>query len=135
METYSSLRKPIVFMYFWLNYCNGNHHIERIPVAVKNIYHLFNLASEIIEADNLHLFLLSDGTRIDDNEYLSSLENGTELIVCTEEQIQKLWIYFELKRYLSFKNISYPLDIGYFISTLTFIEAVISGTSLVQSVF
>ena len=112
METYSSFQEPV--MYFWLNYGDENH-IERIPVAVKNIYHLFNLASEIIKADNLHLFLLSDGTRIDDNEYLSSLENGTELIVCTEEQIQKLLIYFELKRYLSFKNISYPLDIDYFL--------------------
>ena len=61
------------------------------------------------------MFLLSDGTRIDDNKYLSSLENGTELIVCTEEQIQKLLIYFELKRYLSFKNILYPLDIESFI--------------------
>ena len=77
--------------------------------------HLFNLASEIIEADRLHLFLLSDGTRIDHNEYLSSLENGTELIVCTEEQIQKLSNYFEQKRYLSLKNISYSLDIEYFI--------------------
>ena len=73
-------------MYFWLNYCDKNH-IERIPVAVENINHLSRLASEIIEADRLHLFLLSDGTRIDDNEYLSSLENGTELIVCTGEQI------------------------------------------------
>ena len=73
------------------------------------------MSSEIIEADRLHLFLLSDSTRIDDNEYLSSLENGTELIVCTEEQIQKLLIYFELKRYLSFKNISHPLDIDYFL--------------------
>ena len=109
-----SLQKPVVFMYFWLNYCDENH-IERIPVAVKNIDHLFNLASEIIKADNLHLFLLSDGTRIDNNEYLSSLENGTELIVCTEEQIQKLLIYFELKRYLSFKSISYPLEIDYFL--------------------
>ena len=61
------------------------------------------------------MFLLSDGTRIDDNKYLSSLENGTELIVCTEEQIQKLLIYFELKRYLNFKNILYPLDIESFI--------------------
>ena len=115
MEIYRdySLRKPVVFMYFWLNYCNEN--IERIPVAVKNIDHLFNLASEIIEADRLHLFLLSDGTRTDNNEYLSSLENGTELIVCTEEQIQKLLIYLELKRYLSFKNISYPLKIDYFL--------------------
>ena len=100
-------------MYFWLNYCDENH-IERIPVAVKNIDHLFNLASEIIEADRLHIFLLSDGTRIDEDEYLSSLENDTELIICTEEQIQKLLIYFELKRYLSLKNIPYPLSIDYF---------------------
>ena len=46
---------------------------------------------------------------------LSSLENGAELIVCTEEQIQKLLIYFEIKRYVSLKNISYSLDIEYFL--------------------
>ena len=108
-------------MYFWLNYCDENH-IERIPVGVKNIGHLFNLAGEIIQADRLHLFLLSDGTQIDDNKYLESLENDTELIACTEEQIQKLSIYFELKRYLSLKNIDYPLDIDYFLwySKITF---------------
>ena len=48
-------------MYFWLN-CWDEHHIERIPIAVKNINHLFHLACETIEADRLHLFLLSDGT-------------------------------------------------------------------------
>ena len=74
-------------MYFCLNYCDENH-IERIPIAVENIGHLFHLASQIIKADRLHLFLLSDGTRIDEDEYLESLESGTELIVCTEEQIQ-----------------------------------------------
>ena len=82
---------------------------------MKDIDHLFRMASgmasEIIEADRLHLFLLSDGTRIDDNEYLESLENGAELIVCTEE----LLIYFELKRYLSLKNLSHPLNINYFL--------------------
>ena len=82
---------------------------------MKNIDHFFNLASEIIGTDRFHLFLLSDGTRIDDNEYLESLENGTELIVFTEEQIQKFSIYFVLKRQLSLKNISYPLDIDYFV--------------------
>ena len=82
---------------------------------MKNIDHLFNLASEINEADKLHLLLLSDGTRIGEDEYLSSLENGTELIVCTEEQIEKLSTYFELKRYLSLKSISYPLSIDCFI--------------------
>ena len=101
-------------MYFLLNYCNENQ-IERIAVAVKEIDHLFDLASKIIEVDRLHLFLLSDGTRIDDNESLSSLENGTELIVCMEEQIQKLSIFFALKKYLSFKKISYHLDIEYFL--------------------
>ena len=58
-----------------------------------------------MKVDRFHLFLLSDGTRIDEDEYLSSLEDGTKLIVCTEEQIQKLSIYSELKRYLSLKNI------------------------------
>ena len=43
------------------------------------------MASEITEADRLQLFWLSDDTRIDDNEYLESLENGTELIVSAEE--------------------------------------------------
>ena len=108
-------RKTITFMYFCLNYCNENH-VEKIPIAVKDIDHFFRMVTEIIEADRFHLFLLSDGTRIDDNEYLESLEYGTELIICTEEQIQKLLVYFELKRYLSLKNISYDaLDIDYFL--------------------
>ena len=101
METYSL--QPTTFVYFWLNYCDENHPIERIPLLCENIDHLFHLASEIIKADRLHLFLLSDGTRIDEDEYLSSLEDGTELIISTEEQIQKLLIYFELKRYLSLR--------------------------------
>ena len=107
-------QKPVTFMYFWLNYSDKDH-IEILPIAVNNIDHLFYVASEIIKADRLHLFLLSDGTRIDHNEDLSSLENGTESVVCTEKQIQKLLIYFELKRYLSLKNIDYPLDIDYFL--------------------
>ena len=90
METYRdrSLQKPVVFMCFWLNYCNENH-IERIPVAVKNIDQLFNLTSEMIRADNLYLFLLFDGTRIDNNEYLSSLENDAELIVSVRRNKSK----------------------------------------------
>ena len=41
---------------------------------MKNMNRLLNLASEIIKADRLDLFLLSDGTRIDDSEYLGSLK-------------------------------------------------------------
>ena len=57
------LKIKTMFMYFWLNYSDENHHIERIPIAVKNIDHLFHMASEIMKADILHLFFLSDGTR------------------------------------------------------------------------
>ena len=101
-------------MYFWLNYV-GKGNIERVPIAMKNIDHLFCMATEVIVADSLHLLLLSDGTRIDENEYLESLETATELIVYTEEQIRKSLIYFESKRYLRRKNISYPFNIDYFI--------------------
>ena len=128
---------PVTYMYFWLNYCDENH-IERIPIPVKNIGHLFHLASEIIKADRLHLFLLSDGTRIDDNEYLESLENGTELIVCTEEQIQKLLIYFELKRLISLKNMSHRLNIDILYNCffkITFIEAVLSSNKSCSKCF
>ena len=45
---------------------------------------------------------------------IMNIENASELIVCTEEQIQKLSIYFELKRYLTLKNISYSLNIDLF---------------------
>ena len=110
METDSL--QPTMFMYFWLNYCDENH-VERIPIAVKNIDYLFHMATEKLESDRLHLFLLFDSTRIDEEEYLSRLETATELIVCTEEQTQKLSIYFELKRCLSLKNIPYSLHIDY----------------------
>ena len=103
-----------MFMYFWLNYCDENH-VERILIAVKNIDYLFRMATEIIETDRLHRFLLSDGTRTDEGEYLGSLEDDTELIICTEEQVQKLSMYFELKRYLILKNTSYPLNMDYFL--------------------
>ena len=53
---------------------------------MKDLDHPFNMASEIIKADSLHLFLLFERTRIDNNEN-GSLESVTELIVCTKEQI------------------------------------------------
>ena len=82
-----------------------------------------------MKANRLHLFLLSDSTQIDEDEYLSSLEDESELIVCTEEQIQKLSIYFELKRYLRLKNISHPLNIIFYDAWL------FSGWLLFQNYF
>ena len=47
--------KVKMFMYFWLNYCHENH-VERIPIAVNNINHVFDLATGRVESDTLHLF-------------------------------------------------------------------------------
>ena len=44
----------MLFMYFWLNYCDENY-VERIPIAMEKIGHLFHLASQIIKADRLNL--------------------------------------------------------------------------------
>ena len=75
-----------MIMYFWLNHSDKNNHMERIPVAMKNINHLFGMTSEIIESDKLFPFLTFDGTWIDDNKYLENLETATKLVVCTENR-------------------------------------------------
>ena len=97
---------------------------------MKNINHLFYLDSEIIEADRFNLFLLSDDTRIDEDEYLSSLENDTELIVCTEEKIQKLLIYFEMKK----KTISLCTQKSFLITFITLIFKFIARAYVVPCV-
>ena len=73
------------------------------------------MAGTSLESDKLHLFLLSDGNQIDDNEYLESLETARELIASTEEEMQKLWIYFHIERHLHFKSILCNININYFI--------------------
>ena len=46
----------------------------RISISVKDLDHFFNMVNEIIRADSLHLLLLFDGTRTDDDEYVESLK-------------------------------------------------------------
>ena len=45
-----------MFIQFWLNFCDRNNHIERIPVGVKNIDRLFRMASEMIESETTSAF-------------------------------------------------------------------------------
>ena len=71
----TSPQKRITFMYFWLNYvAKGN--VERIPIVVKNIGHLFYMASEVRLT---HYICFC---------FLTVLEDSTELTVCMKEQIQ-----------------------------------------------
>lgn len=69
------------YIYFWLNYFDKDNHVERILVAADYIVYLFCIGSESPESDELNLVLISDGTWINDNEYLNT---ATELIISTE---------------------------------------------------
>ena len=60
--------ESIMLLNIWLNYSGRKNH-----VALKNVDHLFCMASQLLESDKLLLFLLSDSTGMDDNEYLESL--------------------------------------------------------------
>ena len=73
------------------------------------------MTSEFTESDELHLFFLSNGTRINDNAYLESLGTAIELFFYSEEQTCKLSTYFDLKRHSHFKSIFYPVNIDYFL--------------------
>ena len=81
-----------------MNYCSKNNHLQRIPVAAKNVDHTSGMAGEKLKSDKVHLFSLWDGTRISDNEYLESLETATVLTVCTRQRMHGLSIYFDIKR-------------------------------------
>ena len=51
------------------------------------------------------MFLLSGGTRIDENDFLERSENNTDLIACTEEQRPKFSILIKKDIYNSKKSL------------------------------
>ena len=87
-------------MFLVLNFCEENG-FEHVSVHVRDIGHLFCIASEILKEckENLFLFLFVDGALIDENAYCKTLEPGTGLFVCRSNQKEKLLIYFDVKRF------------------------------------
>ena len=76
-------------MYFNLIYIDTHKKsLGKIPIAVRNITTIFDMAEKILDIEKqlLVLLLFEDGTRIDDKEYLESLNADTDLLICTEEQ-------------------------------------------------
>ena len=79
-------------MYFNLIYIDSHRKsLEKIPIAARSITTIFDMAEQIldIERQSLVLLLFEDDTRIDDKEYLESLNEDTDLLICTEEQHEK----------------------------------------------
>ena len=96
-------------MYFNLIYIDSHEKsLEKIPIAVRSIMTIFDMAEQIldIERHSLVLLLFEDVTRIDDKEYLESLNKDTDLLICTEEQHEKLFFfnYFLLKKVFTALN-------------------------------
>lgn len=71
-------------MQFWLNYSDRKNHLERIQC--ERYKTSFHCGQRVLDSNKLHLFLLSDGTLIDNNKCLEILQNASVLIVCTEEK-------------------------------------------------
>lgn len=90
------MMETITHSYFWLN-DSDKVNLQRIPVYVKNIDYLYCMARETLESDKLYLFLPSGDTCIDDRVYWENLETAADLIIYTEEQMQKLSIYFDIR--------------------------------------
>ena len=107
-------------MYFWLIYCDKDY-IEWIPTAVENIGHLFDQACQIMKANRLHLFLLSEGTRIDEDECWS-LPRRRHRINCLHrrtnpEIVDLFWIktiFKPQKQLLSIKHWLFYMKLGRF---------------------
>ena len=87
-------------MYFVLNY-SAQNGFDHAHVNVTDLDNLLLLASNILDClvQDVSLFLFVDGTLIDENEYLKTLDSWTELFICKPCQKEKLLIYFDIKRY------------------------------------
>ena len=87
-------------MFFILHFC-GENGFDHCSVHASDINHLFCEASDVLKCSkqDLSLFLFVDGTLMDENDYLKTLEPGTELIVCKSDRKDKLLVYFDIKRY------------------------------------
>ena len=98
----------ISFMYFNLIFIDSHEKpLEKIPIAVRSITTIFDMADKMldIEKQSLVVLLFEDGTRIDGKEYLESLNEDTDLLICTEEQHEKLFLnYFLLKKVFTALN-------------------------------
>ena len=76
-------------------------------VNVTDFSNLKNLAAQILGCENsdVSVFLFVDDIQIDENDYLCTLENWTEIFICKPYQREKLLIYFDIKRYLELQCI------------------------------
>ena len=92
-------------MFFILKFC-AEFEFSSVYVNVTDFLNLTQLAAEIVKCENsdISVFLFNCGTEIDDDNYLYTLENWTELFICKQCQKKKLKNYFDVKQYLEIET-------------------------------
>ena len=73
-------------MFFILKYC-GEFEFTSVYVNVTDFLNLKKIAAKILKCKNsVYVYLFNDGTKIEENDYLISLEEWTELFILKQCQ-------------------------------------------------
>ena len=82
-------------MFFSLKFIKDDEHLN---VEVQNFDELLTIASEKLccRREKSFIFLFTDGTLIDENNYLETLPIWTKLLICKEKELNKILYFFML---------------------------------------
>ena len=85
-------------MFFSLKFIKDDEHFETFNVEVQNFDELLTIASEKLccRREKSFIFLFTDGTLIDENNYLETLPIWTKLLICKEKELNKILYFFML---------------------------------------
>ena len=86
-------------MFFSLKFIKDDKHFETFDVEVQNFDELLTIASEKLccTREKNFIFLFTDGTLIDENNYLETLPIWTKLLICKKEELNKILYFFYAK--------------------------------------
>ena len=95
----NSIIYQLKFNVFFLKFIKDDH-FETVVVEVANYDELLKVSSEILSCtfDKILAFLFTDGTLIDENNYLQSLPIRTKLLICTLDERDQILSFFQVKR-------------------------------------
>ena len=73
---------------------------ETIDVDLQNFDELLAVASEKLccTREKIFIFSFTDGTLIDENNYLKTLPIWTKLLICKKEELNKFLYFFYVKK-------------------------------------
>ena len=82
-------------MFFSFKFVKDDH-FETKDIEVENFDELWTVSSEILSCafNEISVFLFTDGTLIDENNYLQTLLIWTKLLICTQDEKENIFSFF-----------------------------------------